>query len=639
MDKHLPTDYQQYIALSRYARWREDLNRRETWEETVDRYFNYIRKRLGSDAVAALENELAEARKAVLNLEVMPSMRALMTAGKAAEASGDVCLYNCSFVPVDHPHAFDEIMFVLLCGTGVGFTVESVDVNKLPDIPAEFYKSDSTIVVPDSKIGWATSLRELLSMLYAGKIPLIDYSKIRPAGAKLKTFGGRASGPQPLKDLFEFCIAVFKGAAGRKLRTVECHDIVCKIADTVVVGGVRRSALISLSDLNDSDMRHCKSGNWWEKNGQRALANNSAVYNQKPDPGQFMEEFSSLYRSGSGERGIFNRSAVKKACAREDSRREFDQFFGTNPCAEIILRPYQFCNLTSVQIAPYDQFDDLIRKVRIATLLGTIQASFTNFKYLRKIWKKNCEEERLLGVSLSGICDNYDMSGGYVGNIELILRNLKECAIHENVRVAGILGINQATAITCVKPEGTTSQLCDRASGIHPRYSPFYIRTVRADKKDPLCKMMVDMGFPCEDDVTKPNDIKVFSFPIKSPDSSLMRDDMSAIDQLKLWLVYKKYWAEHTVSITVYVREHEWVSVAAFVYENFDDISGISFLPHTDHIYKQAPYQEITEQEYNEWVARMPKDVDWLRIADYEKDDETTGMQELACIGGQCELK
>lgn len=634
----LPTDYQTFIATSRYSRWRDDLGRRENWQETVDRYFDFFENRLTVQGrfTAEVEKGLEECREAVLKLDVMPSMRALMTAGKALERD-EVAGFNCSYIAVDHPHVFDEIMYVLLNGTGVGFSVEAEDVAKLPELPAEFHSTDTVIVVADSKIGWATSYRELVSMLYAGKIPKWDVSKIRPAGARLKTFGGRASGPEPLVSLFEFTVNVFSNAAGRKLKPIECHDIVCKIADVVVVGGVRRSALISLSDLSDPEMRHCKSGSWWEKNLQRRLANNSAVYNTKPDLGQFMEEWLSLYRSGSGERGIFNRYAAKKYVSELPDREE-NYRFGTNPCAEIVLRSAQFCNLTSVQIANTDGVLDLKKKVELATILGTLQSSLTNFRYLRKVWKRNSEEERLLGVSLSGICDNPITSNPYSSRTKEILSELRDHAREVNKEWAERIGINSSAAITCVKPEGTTSQLCDRASGIHPRYSPYYIRTVRADKKDPLAMMMKDAGFPVEDDITKPDSTYVFSFPMKSPVGSVMRDDMTAIQQLDLWLVYKKYWAEHTVSCTIYVRENEWIDVAAWVYKHFDHISGLSFLPHSNHVYKQAPYTECTKEEYEAALAKMPASIDWDALALYEKNDETTGTQELSCAGGNCEL-
>ena len=1037
MTHQLPTTYQQFIATSRYSRWREDLGRRENWEETVDRYFNFFSRRLSgaNKLTEEMQKDLAECREAVLKLEVLPSMRALMTAGKALERD-EVAGFNCAYVAVDHPHAFDEIMYVLTCGTGAGFSVEGEDVAKLPEIPSEFHATETSIMVADSKIGWATAYRELISMLYAGKIPKWDVSKVRPAGARLKTFGGRASGSGPLVRLFAFTVKIFTGAAGRKLRPIECHDIVCKIAEIVVVGGVRRSALLGLSDLSDSEIRHCKSGNWWENDVQRALANNSAVYTSKPNIGQFMEEWLSLYRSGSGERGIFNRYVAQRYIS-ELPNRDSDHKFGANPCLEILLRSAQFCNLSSVQISPDDTADTLKNKVKIATILGTLQSSLTNFRYLRKIWKRNSEEESLLGVSFSGICDNALMSDHRSDTLKQVLADLREYARKVNEDWASRIGVNPSAAITCVKPEGcrpidaitvtdkgiltleeflelsnheigddwsdmespvsvcqhvgpqppqegdaalvgktyangfsevleitmsygqtvrstpnhkwfvekehirtnkirvinqwveakdikpgyvlavnskayrgevphkfksinkyhistqgdvqdikqplemdedlawflgylwgdgsmspnkyrlrwidsgtdnlgkikrileekfgiqaemksctgkraytlevgskllwhwliknhvwkymedggidmiprcvrhsswkhivaffaglidadghattdpngvgvatwttaderlakniqsvlyscgismgrslnsrgknhqaekrmflcgiasgcsydavdvllnnsnklqavgckdwrmygephlivgkvksvesvgvmptfdiqvegdpwywdgafkshnTTSQLADRASGIHPRYSQYYIRTVRADKKDPLAMLMKDSGFPVEDDVTKPDSTYVFSFPVKSPESSKMRDDMTAIDQLELWLVYKKYWADHTVSCTIYVRESEWVDVAAWVYKHFDDISGLSFLPHSNHVYKQAPYTECTKEQYEAALVNMPKDIDWKALSRYEKSDETIGSQELSCSGNSCEL-
>lgn len=628
--------YQSYISKSRYARYNNEEERRETWEETVNRYFSFFSDRLKkSGKTGTVISKLYECRDAVRDLDVMPSMRCLMTAGKALDRDNVAC-FNCSYLPIDHPHCFDEILYILTCGVGCGFSVESDDVAKLPEIPCELYPTDTVIVVPDSKIGWATSLRELVSMLYAGKVPKWDVSRVRPAGSKLKTFGGRASGPEPLVELFKFVISVFNKATGRRLRPIECHDIVCKIADIVVVGGVRRSALISLSDLSDGEMRDCKSGRWWETNTQRALANNSAVFNTKPDLSTFMDEWMALYRSGSGERGIFNRGSCKRYVSRI-GRRDPNFKFGGNPCLEIVLRPFQFCNLTSVQLSPSETPASACKKVQLATILGTLQSSLTDFRYLRKIWKKNSEEERLLGVSLSGICDSSFFSNPGP-ELNKVLVAMKELAIETNREWAEILGINPSTAITCVKPEGTTSQLCDRSSGIHPRYSQYYLRTVRADKKDPLAIYMKDLGFPCEDDVTKPGSTLVFGFPIKSPEGSKLRDDMTALDQLELWLCYKEHWAEHTVSCTVYVRENEWLKVADWVYEHFDEISGLSFLPFSDHVYKQAPYSEINQEEYEKLLADLPKEIDWVKLSEYEKQDQTTGSQEYACQGGSCEL-
>lgn len=621
------TDYQKYIFKSRYARYLEKEDRREEWEETVQRYIDFFTER-------AKGLSLEEVKEAILNYEVMPSMRALMTAGKALERD-NVCGYNCSYVAVDSPRVFDEILYILCCGTGVGFSVERQYVNKLPEVAEDFVNSSSSILVEDSKIGWATALRELIALLYAGKIPNVDYSKIRPAGAVLKTMGGRASGPEPLKDLFNFTIALFKKAKGRKLSSVECHDLVCKIADIVVVGGVRRSALISLSNLTDERMRNAKSGAWWENDGQRALANNSVAYTEKPDIGIFMKEWSALYESKSGERGLFNRVAAKKQ-AISSGRRDPEYDFGTNPCGEILLRSGGFCNLSEVVARPDDTLDDLKRKVRIATLIGTLQSTLTNFRYLRAIWKKNAEEERLLGVSITGIMDHPVLNGskGYTELFEY-LSVLKEESINANAEYADTLGIERSAAITCVKPSGTVSQLVDAASGIHPRYEPYYIRTVRADVKDPLAIFLQKQGVPCEPDVMKPHVGLVFSFPMKAPEVAVFRNDVTALDQLEHYLIWKEAYCEHNPSITVYVKEEEWLDVGAWVYKNFDRIGGVSFLPHSDHTYKQAPYQQITQEEYEKLSSEFPA-IDWDSFK--EKGDNTTSTRELACVAGVCDL-
>ncbi len=621
------TDYQKYIFKSRYARYLEKEDRREEWEETVQRYIDFFTER-------AKGLSLEEVKEAILNYEVMPSMRSLMTAGKALERD-NVCGYNCSYVAVDSPRVFDEILYILCCGTGVGFSVERQYVNKLPEVAEDFVNSSSSIIVEDSKIGWATALRELIALLYAGKIPNVDYSKIRPAGAVLKTMGGRASGPEPLKDLFNFTTALFKKAKGRKLSSVECHDLVCKIADIVVVGGVRRSALISLSNLTDERMRNAKSGAWWENDGQRALANNSVAYTEKPDIGIFMKEWSALYESKSGERGLFNRVAAKKQ-AISSGRRDPEYDFGTNPCGEILLRSGGFCNLSEVVARPDDTLDDLKRKVRIATLIGTLQSTLTNFRYLRAIWKKNAEEERLLGVSITGIMDHPVLNGskGYTELFEY-LSVLKEESINANAEYADTLGIERSAAITCVKPSGTVSQLVDAASGIHPRYEPYYIRTVRADVKDPLAIFLQKQGVPCEPDVMKPHVGLVFSFPMKAPEVAVFRNDVTALDQLEHYLIWKEAYCEHNPSITVYVKEEEWLDVGAWVYKNFDRIGGVSFLPHSDHTYKQAPYQQITQEEYENLSSEFPA-IDWDAFK--EKGDNTTSTRELACVAGVCDL-
>lgn len=639
----LPTDYQSYIHKSRYARWRDDLGRRETWEETVSRYIDFFQKR---ESTLSIHDPIwIELKDAISQLEVMPSMRAMMTAGEALNRD-NVAGYNCSYRAVDDVRAFDEIMYILLCGTGVGFSVERQYIANLPAIAEDFHDTESTIVVSDSKIGWAKAYRELIGLLYQGQVPKWDVSKVRPAGARLKTFGGRASGPEPLVDLFKFTVGVFKGAAGRKLNSLEVHDIVCKIADIVVVGGVRRSALISLSNLTDDRMRHAKMGKWWEENPQRALANNSVCYTEKPDTGAFLREWTALYESKSGERGIYNREASKRIAGRS-GRRDAQYEFGTNPCSEIILRNKQFCNLTEVVVRPEDDLDSLRRKVRIAAILGTLQATLTDFRYLSKDWKKNTEEEALLGVSLTGIMDHPVMSGNSdwtvsdkssEDDLKEWLQQLKEVAIETNKEWSAILGINPSSAITCVKPSGTVSQLVDSASGIHPRYSSYYIRTVRTDKKDPIYQFLKDQGIPVEDAVGKENSTAVFSFPMKAPEGSIMRDDMTAIEQLELWKIYAEHWCEHKPSITVYVRENEWMEVGAWVYKHFDLLSGVSFLPHSDHVYKQAPYQEITLEEWAYWNSIVPKSINWEKLAEYEDTDNTEGSQNLACVAGVCEI-
>lgn len=643
MSNLLPTEYQQYIHLSRYSRFKHEEGRRETWSETVARYFDFFEGHLKKQCDFILNPEdRSLLEDAVLGLRVMPSMRCLMTAGPALERE-NVAGYNCSFVAVDRPQAFDEILYILMNGVGVGFSVERQFVAKLPVVAEEFHSTETVINVGDSKIGWAKSLKELIALLYQGQVPAWDTSKVRKAGTILKTFGGRASGPEPLIDLFNFVVATFKNAAGRKLTSLECHDIICKIAEIVVVGGVRRSALISLSNLSDDRMRSAKAGQWWEQNVQRALANNSACYTEKPDIGIFMEEWLSLYNSKSGERGIFNREGVIKHL-KKSARRIWelaDQLiqFGTNPCSEIILRSMQFCNLSEVVIRYEDTLETLAEKVKLATIIGTFQSTLTNFKYLSKKWKDNCEEERLLGVSLTGIMDNSLTNGQNAIATREALEYLKNVAIETNKIWAAKLGINQSVAITCVKPSGTVSQLVDSASGIHARHAPYYIRTVRADKKDPLAKMMIDLGFPVEDDVTKPDHTHVFSFPIKAPQTQIFRDTLSAIEQLEVWKLYQIAWCEHKPSVTISVKEDEWLEVGAWVYKNFDYMSGVSFLPFSDHIYRQAPYQDCTEDEYKALLEKMPKNVDWSLLQKYEASDQTVGSQELACSASTgCEI-
>lgn len=623
-------DYEKFIAISRYARWLPEEERRETWEETVARYILEV-------AAPALKDHeennviLMELEEAILNREVMPSMRAMMTAGKALNRD-NTCGYNCSYLPVDDPKSFDEAMFILLCGTGVGFSVERQYIQKLPEVP-ELYDSETTVVVADSKEGWAKALRQIIALLYSGEIPKWDVSKVRPAGSKLKTFGGRASGPGPLVDLFNFVVSVFKDAEGRRLTSLEAHDIMCKIGEIVVVGGVRRSAMISLSNLSDDRMRHAKTGHF---PSHRFLANNSTAYTEKPDSISFLREWTALAESGSGERGIFNREASKKQAAK-NGRRDAEWDFGTNPCSEIILRPYQFCNLTEVVVRREDTVEDLERKVRLATILGTIQSSYTKFPYLRKIWQKNTEEERLLGVSLTGVMDNPLMTVANKG-LDKTLDHLRAIAVVTNSDWAARLGISVSTAITCNKPSGTVSQLVDSSSGIHTRYSPYYIRTVRGDNKDPLTQFMKDQGIPNEPCVYKGDTTTVFSFPIKAPKDAVCTKDMTAIQQLETWLVYQRHWCEHKPSVTISVKKEEWLEVGNFVYEHFDEMSGVSFLPYDDHVYQQAPYQEIYESEYNKYLEMMPKSIDWTKLSEYEKEDTTASSQTFACTGDVCEI-
>jgi ribonucleoside-triphosphate reductase (thioredoxin) len=632
-NNYLPSEYQQFIHTSRYARFIDEEKRRETWPETVSRYVSFVTDHIENNYKYKLNNKIKEELlDSILSLKVMPSMRALMTAGPALDRD-HTAGYNCSYIPIDHIRSFDEVMYILLCGTGVGFSVERSNTEKLPVVAEDFEDSDTVVVVQDSKAGWAKSFRELIAMLYSGQVPKIDVTRVRPAGSRLKTFGGRASGPQPLINLFDFTIKTFRNAAGRQLNSLECHDIVCKVGEVVVVGGVRRSALISLSNLQDDRMRSAKTGQWWLEEGQRALSNNSATYTIKPDMSVFIKEWKSLYDSKSGERGIFNRQAAKNK-ASENGRRDVEWDFGTNPCSEIILRPYQFCNLTEVVIRATDSEKDLLAKVRAATILGTFQSTFTDFKYLRKQWIQNTEEERLLGVSLTGIMDNKLTSNP---KKEFLMRLRKE-AVDTNKEFAKKLGIPQSTAITCVKPSGTVSQLVDSASGIHSRHSQYYIRTVRGDKKDPLTTLMIEKGMPHEPDITKPDSVVVFSFPMKAPDGCITRNDLTAIDQLETWLMYQRYWCEHKPSCTVSVREHEWLDVGAWVYKHFDEISGVSFLPHSEHVYQQAPYQDVNREEYLEAVKLMPQDIDWAELSNYEKEDNTTGSQELACSSGVCEI-
>ena len=643
MNNMLPTPYQQFIHKSRYARWLDDEQRREDWDETVSRYTNYMRNQVrGKHQYEVSDTDMFDIEQAILSQDIMPSMRAMMTAGPAL-ARDNICGYNCSYIPVDSPRSFDECMYILMCGTGVGFSVERENVEKLPIVSDTMNDTDTVIKVGDSKPGWAKSLRELIALLYAGQIPKWDLSAIRPSGARLKTMGGRASGPKPLNDLFTFTVKLFQKAKGRRLFPIECHDLMCKVGEVVVVGGVRRSALISLSNLSDEQMRHAKTGEWYDepergifRDGQRGLANNSVAYKGKPEIGTFMREWLALYDSKTGERGIFNREAADKQVAR-NGRRETGHMWGTNPCSEIILRPYQFCNLSEVVVRESDTLDSLKRKVRLATILGTMQSTLTDFKYLRKVWKDNTEDERLLGVSLTGIMDHSVLSKSV--DSPRWLEEMRQVAVDTNKEYAEKLGIPQSAAITCVKPSGTVSQLVDAASGIHARHNDYYIRTVRADNKDPLTQFLKEQGVYSEADVTKPDTTTVFSFAMRSPDAAVTRTDMTAIEQLELWKTYATHWCEHKPSVTITVKEHEWMQVGSWIYDNFDVASGVSFLPHTDHSYQQAPYQDIEREEYLEWQERFGAfKIDWDALSEYEKEDNTSGSRELACTADSCEI-
>ena len=627
--EHNMDQYQQFIHKSRYARWLEDKGRRETWEETVTRFCDFWKNRNQID-----QKTYNRMYKAIGNLDVMPSMRCMMTAGEALDKD-NVAGFNCSYLHIDNPRAFDELMYVLMCGTGVGFSVERQFINQLPVIAETFHESNSVIMVSDSKIGWASSFRELISILYAGKVPKWDMSKGRPAGARLKVFGGRASGPDPLNDLFHFSVGIFKKAAGRKLTSIECHDLCCKIADIVVVGGVRRSALISLSNLTDNRMANAKTGRWWETEGQRRLANNSVAYTEKPDFQSYLSEIKTIYDSFAGERGFFSRVAAQNIAAR-NGRRDHERDFGTNPCSEIILRSNQFCNLSEIVVRHDDTLETLKEKAEVATIIGTLQATLTDFRYLRNIWRRNTEEEALLGVSMTGIMDHY-LLGKNSPDLPRWLEEIRDVTISTNKKWAEKLGIERSAAITCVKPSGTVSQLVDSASGIHPRFAKRYVRRVRSDKKDPLANFMSQKGFPVEQAVENTEAV-VFSFPVQAPEKSTTVREVGAMQQLELWKAYQDHWCEHKPSITVYYTNEEFLQVAQWVWENFDICSGISLLPYSDHVYQQAPYEELDEERFNELKFQMPSEVDWGEMTEFESEDNTTGSQELACVGTSCEI-
>jgi|TARA_Y100000310_G_scaffold202006_2_gene202094 ribonucleoside-diphosphate reductase alpha chain len=613
--------YQQWIHKTRYARYLEELQRRENWGETVHRFTSFFEDRL--------DLSLADVRSSILALDVMPSMRCLMTAGKALER--DACAgYNCSYLPIDSPRAFDEIMYVLMCGTGVGFSVERQYINQLPEVSEEFHDTDTAIVVRDSKIGWATALKELISLLYSGRVPKWDLSRVRQAGSRLKTFGGRASGSEPLDKLFKHTVSIFTHAKGRKLTSIECHDLVCHEGEAVVVGGVRRSATISLSNLTDDRMRHAKSGQWFLENGQRSIANNSVAYTETPDTGAFLREWTSLYESKSGERGIFNRQAAKDMVPE---RRDNSYEFGVNPCSEIVLRPRQFCNLSEVVCRPDDTLATIHEKIAQATWIGTIQSTLTDFRYLSTPWKRNTEEERLLGVSLTGIMD----CPAILKATDKELQGLRDYAVKENVSAAKLLGIPESAAVTCVKPSGTVSQLVDSSSGIHPRHSRQFIRRVRNDKKDPISTVMIESGVPYHAD-PRNDGSWVFEFGMKSPKGAITRHDITALQHLDIWKKFALNWCEHKPSITVSVRENEWVEVGAWVHKNFNILSGVSFLPHADddHSYELAPYEDCSPQTYKKLAKTLPAEIDWDAVK--EEEDQTTSSQEFACMAGACEI-
>lgn len=621
--------FQEFVVTRSYCKWRDDLNRRETWGECVDRYYDYFTERFPE----IVGDEWNDIRKSTTDREVFPSMRALMTAGSAAEVD-DTCLYNCSYLPINSIRAFSDVLYILCCGTGVGFSCEKMETSQLPDIPSIQRDDKMVIKVPDSRKGWADSLKELMSALYIGIHPTWDTSEVRPKGARLKTFGGRASGPEPLERLFKFVVNLFYEAEGRKLMPIEVHDIVCMIGEIVISGGVRRSALISLSDLDDREMAKAKSGAWWETSGHRALSNNSAVYTAKPSMGRYMEEWSSLYDSHSGERGICNREAMDKiatTAGRESCN------WGTNPCSEIILRPKQFCNLTEVVIRPYDNKTSLKRKVRQAAILGTIQSACTRFTYLDADWKKNCEDERLLGISFTGIYDSKLMSDPTSG-LAILLDELRTIAKETNREWADKLGISYAKSLTCCKPSGTTSCVAGTSSGIHPRYSDYYIRRVRIDTDNPLCVFMKDNGLPNEIDLHHPDTTTIFAFPTKAPENSYTYKNYNPIDHLELWMHYQKHWCDHKPSVTINYTDDSFMDIGQWVFNNWDWVSGISFLPHTDHVYEQAPFEEISEEAYLESIKQVPNDIDWSRLSSYEVEDTTVNSHSLACTGGACEL-
>jgi len=630
--KYFRNPLSEFVYYRSYAKWIEEEGRRETWIETIDRYMDFMKGKLGK---MLKESEYEEVREAILKQEAMPSMRLLQFAGPAAEKT-NVCAYNCSFVAPSRFEDFGEIIYISMCGTGVGFSVESKNIQSLPQIKNQTGKKLPTFVVPDTKEGWADAFVLGMKTWFSGSDIDFDFSLLRPAGARLKIMGGKSSGPKPLIDLLGFTRERILRRQGRHLRNIDAHDIICKIGECVVSGGVRRSALISLSDLDDQDMRDAKNGQFWINEGQRMLSNNSAVYNVKPTETEFLKEWISLMESGSGERGIFNRESLYKTLPKRrlEKSANFIGEMGTNPCGEIILRSRQFCNLSEVVARAEDTEEDLLRKIRVATILGTYQSTLTKFGYLSKEWKENCEEERLLGVSVTGQWDSK------LSRDPKMLAKLRLEAIRVNKIYAKRFGISESTCITAVKPSGTVSQTVDCASGMHPRHAPYYIRRVRISATDSLFKMMKDQGVPYHPEVGQNHDDAntfVLEFPMKAPDDAICKDDISALDQLEHWKVVKVNYTEHNPSVTISVGENEWIQVAHWLYQNWDIVGGLSFLPRSNHVYQLAPYEAIDEKTYKELTSKMP-DFDFSKIVTYELRDETEVKKELACVSGVCDI-
>ncbi|OHA58490.1 MAG: ribonucleoside-triphosphate reductase [Candidatus Vogelbacteria bacterium RIFOXYD1_FULL_44_32] len=623
----------EFVYYRTYANWIEDEGRRETWIETVERYISFMQENMGA---LLTEAEYDEIRQTILKQEAMPSMRLMQFAGKAARAT-NVCAYNCSYIAPTKLEDFAEIMYVSMCGTGAGYAAESQNIQQLPIIKRQTGEKIATHTVEDSKEGWCNALTLGFKTWYDGKDVDFDFSQLRPAGARLKTMGGKSSGPEPLRQLLTFTRDHILRKQGKRLSNLDAHDIICKIGEIVVAGGVRRSALISLSDFDDTDIRDAKKGLFWITDPQRSLANNSAVYNEKPTASDFLAEWTALVKSGTGERGIFNRGGLKTSMPerrRKISANHFDKF-GTNPCGEIILRSKQFCNLSEVVARAEDTEETLLKKIRIATILGTYQSTLTKFRYLSDEWRQNCEEERLLGVSITG---QWDCPA--VRNAET-LRKMRDYAIEVNKEYAKRFGVNESTSITCVKPSGTVSQTVDAASGMHPRHAAYYIRRIRISATDSLFKMLKDQGVPYNPEVGQSLEgatTYVLDFPVKAPDNSTFKDDLSALEQLKYWQMLKENYTEHNPSVTISVGENEWIVVANWLYENWEMIGGLSFLPRSEHVYQLAPYEEIDEARYQELVKGFA-DMDFSKIMSYELKDETEVKKELACAGGTCEIE